>query len=83
MRLKTALAALNVVLLGTNPPAKNHVISVTAVQKKATVEYLNKLGVISSITVTDTTSPQTICALVNTPAVVSGTGSISLTTTTC
>lgn len=83
MRLKTALAALNVLLLGVNPSAKNHTITVTSVQGKGTVEYLSKLGVITSITVTSTTSPQTICALVNTPAVVSGSATITATTTTC
>jgi len=83
MRLKTALAALNVILLGANPVAKNHIITVTAVQKKATVEYLSKIGVITSITVTDTTSPQTICALNNTPAVVSGSATISVTSVVC
>jgi len=83
MRLKTALAALNVLLLGANPVAKNHVITVTAVQGKATIEYLNKLGVISSIYVTATTSPQTICALINTPAVVAGSASISVTAVAC
>jgi len=83
MRLKTALAALNVLLLGASPVAKNYIITVTAVQGKATVEYLSKLGVITSITVTNLTSPQTICALLTTPAVVSGSGSLSLTTVTC
>lgn len=83
MRLKTALAALNVLLLGASPISRNHVITVTAVQGKGTVEYLNKLGVITSITVTNLTSPQTICALLSTPAVVSGSASISATTTNC
>jgi hypothetical protein len=83
MRLKTAFAALNVLLLGEDPIAKNHVITVTPVQGKATVEYLNKLGVITSITVTHLTSPQTICALISTPAIVSGSASISVTTVIC
>ena len=83
MRLKTAFAALNVLLLGASPVAKNYIITVTAVQGKATVEYLSKLGVITSITVTNLTSPQTICALLTTPAVVSGSASLSLTTVTC
>lgn len=72
-RLKDVLITLNRVLGGTIT-AKTYTILVNSLQSSTTVEYIDKTGAFGTITVTSTTSPQTICAAENSPVAVSGSG---------
>lgn len=83
MRLKAALVALNFKLLNNAGVSKNHTITVTQQQSKTTVEYINKVGAASVAVVTKDNSPQTICALIGTPVVISGSGTVTVTNTIC
>lgn len=83
MRLKDALGALNFKLLNNTGVSRNHTITVSSVQSKTRVEYLDKFGIVQIKEVTKDNSPQTICALVGTPAVITGSGTVTATTTAC
>jgi hypothetical protein len=82
MRLKTALIALNAVL-NTTVSSKTYTITVSTSQTKTTVEYINLEGVLQTAVVSSTQSPVNICARLNTPVIISGTGTIINTGANC
>lgn len=81
MRLKQALAALEFTLLNNTGVGKTHTVTVSPTQSKTTVEYMDKTGDLQVIVVTKDNSPQSFCALEDTPAIISGTGIVTMTTT--
>lgn len=83
MRLKEALVALDFKLLNGAGVAKTHTVTVTSVQSKTTVEYVDKLGALRTIVVTKDNSPQSFCGLTGTPQIISGSGTVVATTTSC
>lgn len=82
MRLKAALIALNTVL-NTTVSTKAYTITVTTSQNKTTVEYIDIDGALQTAVVSSTQSPVTICARINTPVIISGTGTIVNTGVNC
>lgn len=82
IRLKAALAAMNYAFT-EEKVYKNHTITVTTTQSETLVEYQDKFGALQSKIVTYANSPQTICALVGTPVIMRGTGTIVATNVSC
>lgn len=78
MFLKEALIALNKKLAAVSTHV--YTIAVSNIQKTTVVEYINNLGALVSITVTSATSPQNITAQIGSPAIQSGTGTVTDTT---
>lgn len=83
MRLKEALVALDFKLLNGTGVANTYTVTVTSIQSKTTVEYISKLGVLSTIIVTKDNSPQSFCGLAGTPQIISGSGTVVNTNVTC
>lgn len=82
MRLNVALAAINYYLTPVKV-YKNHTITVTPVQTKTTVQYVDKFGVLQIVIVSPSSNVTTICALEGTVTKMSGSGTIAATTTNC
>lgn len=82
MRLKTALIALSKALT-TSVVTKSYTIGVTTSQTKTTVEYVDLNGVLQTAVVSSTQSPVTICARLDSPVIISGTGTVTNTGVNC
>jgi hypothetical protein len=79
MRLKEALVKLNKIIadLGDGFITSKYVITVTPSQTTTVVEYVDATGAIQSVSVSKDQSPVDICAVVNSPVKISGTGTFA------
>lgn len=82
MSIKEALIALNLSLL-TGAVYNTYTITVGPTQKKTTVTYISKTNQLTTVSVTHTQSPINICALLNTPAILSGDGALTTNNVNC